>query len=175
MTADRAAAKRPAPGWRERFVEELGLMAFDSGTPRAMVRVLGWMVVCEPPEQSAADIQAGLKLSAGAVSAATRMLTGLGYLERLAYPGDRHIYYRLRPGGWDRALEARLRTMTQLREVADRALTSAGGQRHERLQDLHDVSAWFEDQIEELLTKRAVRDQLDPATTYPGRADQEAG
>ena len=80
MTGRRAAPQRPAPHWRERFVEDLGLLALDLGTPRANVRVLGWMVVCDPPEQSAQDIQAGLKLSAGSVSAATRMLTGLGYL-----------------------------------------------------------------------------------------------
>ncbi len=174
MTARRAAT-RPAASWRERFVEELGLMALDIGTPRAIVRVLGWMVVCEPPEQSAPDIQAGLKLSAGAVSAATRMLTGLGYLDRVAYPGDRHIYYRLRRGGWDRALQARLRTMTQLREVADRALASAGDQGHERLTDLRDVSAWFEEQIEDLLAKRSAGVQLNPATADAGRPDQEAG
>ncbi len=156
MTGRRAAPQRPAPHWRERFVEDLGLLALDLGTPRANVRVLGWMVVCDPPEQSAQDIQAGLKLSAGSVSAATRMLTGLGYLERVGYPGDRHIYYRLRPEGWNRALAARLRTVTQLRELADRALASAGGGSHERLQDMRDVYAWFEDRIEELLAKRRV-------------------
>lgn len=153
MTSN-TAREHPARDWRETFVEELGLLVLDSGTPRAMVRILGWMVVCEPPEQSAQDIQAGLKLSAGTVSAAVRTLTGLGYLDRVAYPGDRHIYYRLRSEGWERALRARLGTMTQLREVADRALAGAGHQGHRRLQDMRDVCAWFEDQIGELLTKR---------------------
>jgi DNA-binding MarR family transcriptional regulator len=148
------ARGRPAPAWQERFVEELGLLALDSGTPRAMVRILGWLVICEPPEQSARDIQAGLRLSAGTVSAAVQALTSLGYLERAAYPGDRHIYYRVRPGGWDRALHARLRTLTQLREVAERALAAAGDGGHPRLQDMYDVCAWFEDRIEDLLAKR---------------------
>ena len=77
-------------------------------------------------------------------------------LERVGYPGDRHIYYRVRPEGWNRAVAARLRTVTHLRELADRALASAGGGRHERLQEMRDVYAWFEDRIEELLAKRRV-------------------
>jgi DNA-binding transcriptional regulator GbsR (MarR family) len=153
MTAEQAP--RPAPGWRESFVEELGLLALDSGTPRAMVRILGWLVICEPPEATAQHIQAGLRLSAGTVSSATRALTSLGYLERLAYPGDRRIYYRVRPGGWDRALEARLRTVSQLRELAERALAAAGGECHPRLRDMYDVMAWFEDGIKDLLAKRS--------------------
>ena len=161
------ARGRPDPDWRMRFVEELGLIALDVGTPRAMVRVLGWLVICEPPEQSAADIQAGLKLSAGTVSAATRVLAGIGYLERIGYPGDRRIYYRIRPGGWDRALEARLHTLAQLREIADRALTSADSQGHERLQDMRDVCAWFEDEIGGLLARRAARG--DGITAAPQR------
>ncbi|HEY5988219.1 MAG TPA: winged helix DNA-binding protein [Streptosporangiaceae bacterium] len=149
------APKRLTPDWRQSFVEELGLLALDSGTPRAMVRILGWLVICEPPEQSARDIQTGLQLSAGTVSSATRALTSLGYLERVAYPGDRHIYFRARPGGWDRALRARLQTLTQLREVAERALAAAGDAGHPRLKDMRDVCAWFEERIEDLLAKRA--------------------
>jgi DNA-binding transcriptional regulator GbsR (MarR family) len=157
MTAPRPAKRRSAPDWRVSFIEELGLLALDSGVPRGVMRVLGWMVVCEPAEQSAQDIQAGLKLSAGTVSAATRMLIGVGYLERVAYPGDRHIYHRLRRAGWDQALEARLRTVTQLRDLADRTLASVGDQGHERLQEMRDVYAWFETHIGELLRRRGVR------------------
>jgi len=140
--------------WRQAFVEELGLLSLDTAPPRAVVRVLGWMVVCEPPVQSAAQIRAALKLSAGTVSAATRTLAGLGFLERVAYPGDRRIYYRVRSAGWDLALAARLRTLAQLRAVADRALAAAGGGDHQRLQDMRDVYVWFEDQVAELLAKR---------------------
>jgi DNA-binding transcriptional regulator GbsR (MarR family) len=151
------APTRPAPDWRQRFVEELGLLALDSGTPRAMVRILGWLVICEPPEQSARDIQTGLRLSAGTVSSATRALTSLGYLERVAYPGDRRIYFRVRPGGWDRALHTRLRTLSQLREVAERALAAAGDGGHPRLTDMRDVCAWFEERIEDLLAERGAK------------------
>jgi DNA-binding transcriptional regulator GbsR (MarR family) len=128
---------RPAatPGWRERFIEELGGLVLDSGMPRAVVRVLGWMAVCEPPEQTTSTIGSELKLSSGSVSTATHMLVVSGMLERIARPGDRRIYYRLHPGGWERALQIRFQALVQLRKVADRALDSAGDEADLRLRD----------------------------------------
>ena len=148
----RAAAR--APEWREGFVEELGILARDLGVPRAVVRVLGWMVVCDPPTQSAGDIEVALHLSAGSVSAATRMLVDTGLLERVARPGERRIYFRLRPGGWEGALETRLRAATQLRVVADRAMDRSGGAADERLTNMREVYAWFEGRLDELLIER---------------------
>src|SRR5450631_1714819 len=105
MSARRVTAKPSVvPDWRQSFVEELGVLAFDVGIPRATVRVLAWLVVCDPPPQSAPGIQNALHLSAGAVSAATRTLIGIGMLERAARPGDRHRYYQPRAGGWELAL-----------------------------------------------------------------------
>jgi DNA-binding transcriptional regulator GbsR (MarR family) len=157
VTARRSDTERATPDWRSAFVEEMGVLALELGVPRAMVRVLGWMAVCDPPEQSAKEIQSGLMLSAGAVSSATRTLIRTGMLERVAHRGDRRIHYRLRPGSWEGALEARLRTLSQLRLVADRAIRSAGDDADERLQDMRDVYEWFEDQLDELLAKRRSR------------------
>jgi DNA-binding transcriptional regulator GbsR (MarR family) len=141
------------PGWRERFIEELGGLVHESGMPRAVVRVLGWMAVCEPPEQTASTIGSELKLSSGSVSTATHMLVDSGMLERIARPGDRHIYYRLHPGGWERALEVRFHALVQLRKVADRALDSAGDEADHRLRDMRDVYARFETNLGELLKR----------------------
>jgi DNA-binding transcriptional regulator GbsR (MarR family) len=129
MTARRAGRRPAQPDWRENFVEEPGVLAGDVGLPRAVARVLAWMVVCKPAEQSATTFRPHPTLSAGTVSAATRMLVATQLLERTARPADRRIHYRLRPGGWERALEARLRASIQLREVADRALHAANGRR----------------------------------------------
>jgi len=141
-------------GWRLEFVEGLGVLAQEMGVARSMARVLGWMVVCEPPEQSAADIQTALELSAGAVSSATRFLVGSAMLERTAHRGDRHIYYRLRSGTWEGVLESRLRTLVQLRRVADRGLQAAGNEADGRICELRDIYAWFEDHVDRLLDER---------------------
>jgi DNA-binding transcriptional regulator GbsR (MarR family) len=139
------------PGWRQRFIEELGGLALEPGTPRPGVRVLGWLVVSVPPQQSAQQIQAELTLSAGSVSAAVRMLADDGMIERVAHPGDRHTYYRLRRGGWERAMAAHFRTLVQVREIADRALEARGAEADHRLGEMKDTYAWFGARIAELL------------------------
>jgi hypothetical protein len=153
-TARRRRPTGPGPGWPGCFVEELGALGPDVGIPRAMMRVTAWMMVCQPPEQSAQQIQNALRLSAGAVSGATRQLIVAGMLERVSLPGDRHIYYRLASGGWDAPLEAKLRALGRLRQVADRGLVAAGGRADYRLAEMRDAFAWFEDQLEQYVKQR---------------------
>ncbi|HVB90857.1 MAG TPA: MarR family transcriptional regulator [Acidimicrobiales bacterium] len=151
MSAPAPPGPAPVAQWRQRFIEDLGGLVVDYGTPRAVVRVLGWMVVSDPPEQSAREIQEELTLSAGSVSAAVRMLADAGMLERVSHPGDRHIYYRLRPEGWALALAARLRSLVQLRQVADRALQAAGPEADHRLLSMRDTYSRIEVRMAELL------------------------
>jgi DNA-binding transcriptional regulator GbsR (MarR family) len=140
--------------WPDFFVEELGARGPELGFPRAMMRVTAWMMVCHPPEQSAGQIQDGLRLSPAAVSSATRQLISTGMLERVSRPGDRRIYYRLRSGSWAPPLEARLRALTRLREVADRAIKAAGERSDHRLIEMRDTFAWLEDRLGEYVALR---------------------
>lgn len=126
-------------------------MAVAEGAPPALARVLGYMVVCDPPVQSAADLQQHLRLSAGAVSGATRELIALGILEVVREPGDRRLYYRLHPDGWQRALEARLRQGLAAYQFAARALDAAGDEADDRLRDMHDLYAWVHEHLDDIL------------------------
>ena len=154
MTAGPLQSARHAGDWRQAFVEEMGGLALEMGTPRAVVRVLAWMVVCDPPEQTAQEIQTHLTLSAGSVSEATRALTASGMLERLSVPGDRRTRYRVQAGSWERVLESRLRTLARLRPVAGRAVDAGGGEADGRLAELYDIYSWFEHQLDALASRR---------------------
>lgn len=92
--------------WRAEFVEHFGLVGYDMGPPRTMTRLLGWLVVCDPPHQSAQQTQTGLQLSAGSVSTGLGELTRAGRIERRHFAGDRRTYYRIRPDGWHQILAA---------------------------------------------------------------------
>lgn len=153
-TAPRSRPRTSGDGWPSRFVEELGALGPEVGIPRAMMRVIAWMMVCEPPEQTAQQIQTGLQLSAGAVSGATRQLIVAGMLERASRRGDRHIYYRLASGSWDAPLEAKLRALGRLRQVAERGLVAAGGRADYRLVEMRDAFAWFEDHLDHYVKQR---------------------
>jgi hypothetical protein len=154
MSPRRSADNAGAAGWRTTFVDELGALGPDIGLPRAMMRVTAWMMVCEPPEQSARQIQDGVRLSAAAVSTATRQLIAAGMLERVSRAGDRQIYYRLVSGSWDAPLQAKLRALGRLRHVADKGIAAAGDRADHRLIEMRDAFGWFEDQLADHLAQR---------------------
>ncbi len=145
------------PGWRHRFVEDMGGQILVQGTPRAVMRVLGWMIVCDPAEQTAPQIQEDVALSAGSVSTSLRTLCDVGVLERVARPGDRRIYYRFRSQGWERVLESRFRALTEMRRVADRALGAAHGEADQRLVEMRDTYALMEEGVKDLLRRSLER------------------
>ncbi|HWD56502.1 MAG TPA: MarR family transcriptional regulator [Acidimicrobiales bacterium] len=150
-TAGLGANRAPSDDWRLHFVEEMASLLLVHGTPRAVMRVLGWMIVCESPEQTGPRIQEALGLSAGSVSTSLRTLTEVGVLERVARPGDRRIYYRLCPQGWERVLKSRFRAFTELRQVAERALDAAGDGADDRLVWMRNTYALMETGVKELL------------------------
>ncbi len=153
MTPSRSAGKTES-AWQDAFVEELGALGPELGRPRATMRITAWMMVCDPPEQSARQIQDGVRLSAAAVSAASRQLLAAGMLERVSRPGDRQTYYRLASGSWDTPLEAKLRALSRLRHVADKGIAAARNQADYRLIEMRDTFAFFEDQLNRHIKQR---------------------
>jgi len=143
--------------WRRRFVEDMGELDLVNGTPPAVLRVLAWMVVCEPHEQTAGDIQKHLELSAGSVSVAVRSLCDKGVIERATRPGDRRTYYRLSGHGWEEALARRFRALSEVRGVAERAIAASGGGADERLLEMRDTYALVEAGVNELLRHSSER------------------
>jgi DNA-binding transcriptional regulator GbsR (MarR family) len=150
-TAGLSPRRDDGPDWRLRFVEDMGGLVLVHGTPRAVMRVLGWMIVSEPAEQTAPQVQEELSLSAGSVSTSLRTLCEVGVVERVARPGDRRIYYRVCSQGWERVLESRFRAFTEMRRVAERALAASGGDADDRLYEMRDTYALIEEGVKDLL------------------------
>ncbi|MGH3975773.1 MAG: GbsR/MarR family transcriptional regulator, partial [Pseudonocardiaceae bacterium] len=121
------------------FAEDVGLFYEDLGLPRAWGRVLGWLLVCEPPLQSAEELAAVLHASRGSISMATRSLIRMGCVERQATRGDRRAYYRIQPGTWSAVFEHQLQSATKLCQLANHGLELLNGEpptRCDRLQEL---------------------------------------
>jgi DNA-binding transcriptional regulator GbsR (MarR family) len=125
----------------------MGLFYEDLGLPRAWGRVLGWLLVCEPEDQSAEDLAAVLHASRGSISMATRSLIRMGSVDRLTKRGDRRTYYRIRPGAWTTVFEHQAQTVTKLRRLAKQGLNLLDAEpadRQGRLQELHDLTTFYE-------------------------------
>jgi len=148
-----APGDSPAPelDWRQSFVEDLGVLGRE-GLPRSATRILGWLVVCTPAHQTGPELQRGLHLSAGSVSTATDLLLQLGLIERTTFPGDRRLHYRLRADAWEVVLGQRLQVFRQLRQVAEAAAASGGGD-NDRLRSMRDFCARCEREGDRLRTE----------------------
>jgi DNA-binding MarR family transcriptional regulator len=109
------------------FVEEFGRLLEEEGAPRIAGRILGWLLICEPPHQSFNDLVDVLGASKGSVSSMTRLLLEMEVVERFTRPGDRQTYFRLRPDNVARFLRRRMRFVEQMAGLAERGLAVARG------------------------------------------------
>jgi len=84
----------------KKFVEEVGIVFEQTGLPRMAGRVLGRLLIADPPHQSADELAEALTASKGAISTATRHLVQCGLVERISLPGVRHYYFRIQANAW---------------------------------------------------------------------------
>ncbi|MEU8363853.1 transcriptional regulator [Nonomuraea sp. NPDC048882] len=82
------------------WVERVAMYLARDGVPPIAGRVLGWLMVCDPPEQSAGQISAAIGASRASLTSNLRLLTGMGFLTWRTRPGERTVYYRMADDAW---------------------------------------------------------------------------
>jgi hypothetical protein len=132
------------------YVEEVAIGFERQGLFRMAGRVIGWLLVCDPPEQSFNQIAEALQASKGSISSAMKFLIPSGIVERISRPGNRRDYYRCRPSAWFELARDQSGQYGQFRKLADRGLDLLHDQpaaRQERLQAMRDFYAWLEREL----------------------------
>lgn len=133
------------------FIEKMGVFGIESGMPRSVARVIGYLLICEPTYQSAEKIAAELQLSTGAVSNAVNLLQQARLLKRVTFPGDRRYYYEFNPDGWKESLITRLKTLPRGIELASEGLEIS--KNNPRLEHMRDFYAALNIELEALMTR----------------------
>ncbi|WP_088889715.1 GbsR/MarR family transcriptional regulator [Leptolyngbya ohadii] len=113
-------------------------------------RIFGWLLICEPPQQSHTELAEILQASKGSISTMTRLLLQLQLIERIRLPGDRRDFFQIRSGVWRETCNYFLRQVTAFREVAQHGLEmmrDAAPPQKERLQEMHDIHAFWEREL----------------------------
>ena len=122
------------------FVDRIGLFFEVTGGTRTMGRVYGWLLICDPPQQSLTALAETLAVSKASVSTGARQLQDSGMIERLPSPTRQH-HYRVTPGGFTTALNVQLSRMGMGIEAANFGLSILDNdlkEQRERLEDLRD-------------------------------------
>ena len=137
-----------------RFADEMGLLFHSQGFPRIAGRVLGWLLVCDPPEQSLTDLTVTLEVSKASASTAARMLLHLGLAERALAGRTRRDYIRLNEDAGVRIFRTRTAFLAELRHTTERGLEllqGAPAARRSRLERMRRFWAFLEREMPRLL------------------------
>ncbi|GAB3716517.1 GbsR/MarR family transcriptional regulator [Nocardiopsis nanhaiensis] len=138
------------------FVDEVAVFFEREGLPLISGRVIGWLLISDPPEQSAARLAEVLQVSRSSISTATRMLTPSGLVEGVRKRGERQEYFRIAADGWSRMLERRYSLATSFRQVTERGLKvmeDASPERRERLANVHELYGFLETELPAMLQR----------------------
>jgi DNA-binding transcriptional regulator GbsR (MarR family) len=136
------------------FIEDIGLFFEQMGMPRMAGRILGVLLIAEPPAQSITDISERLNASKSSISIMARLLVEDGLIERVASPVPRRDFYRFKPGGWMLYMRQWLALMAGLHKITERGLALMENKPHElreRLLEAHDLFSFLEEHFPTLL------------------------
>jgi len=128
-----------------RLVESFGSYYASSGLPRMAGRLVGWLLVCDPPGQSTSDLVASLGSSKSSISTMGRLVEQAGLVTRYRRPGSRETHYRIADGAWQTLIERRGGEIAKLRRLAEHGLAVVGdGRRAGRLREMRDAFLFWE-------------------------------
>ncbi len=128
---------------RAQFIEEFGITFEALGSGRMIGRVLGFLMVSDPPTQSAEDITTALKASRGSISQSTRTLIQMGMVRRISIPGERRDYFQIRPYAWTEVTRREGEAIDRMLEVFTNGLRLMEGRSPESRLGLEESVAFM--------------------------------
>jgi len=143
------------PGESE-FVEEMGQFLASLGMTPMAGRMWGWLLICEPSEQTAAEIAEALHASRGAISGTARLLANAGLVRRSTRPGDRREYFSAPAEALDSMLMSAASLYRQMRRIAERGLAAIEDRPAEskaRLEEFRDVMGFVEVEVPRVIAR----------------------
>ncbi len=139
------------------FIEKFAALFENySAFPRIAGRIFGYLLICDPPYQTPAQLVVRLRISKSSVSGMMRLLTQTGMVEEFFLPGARARNYRIRTGGWEDLFMKQLHGLSMVREVLGDARKLMRGKEPAlaaRIDELDSLYAFFESELPMLIER----------------------
>ncbi len=138
------------------FADAIAAFFAREGMPLIAGRVIGWLLICDPPEQTAAELAEVLQVSRSSISSATRLLTPSGLVEGVRRRGERQEFFRIAADGWSTMLMRRYEYAAAFRDLTATGLTvldDAPAERRERLENVHALYGFLAGELPALLQR----------------------
>ncbi|MEV0308375.1 GbsR/MarR family transcriptional regulator [Nonomuraea fuscirosea] len=127
------------------WVERVAMYLARDGVPPIAGRVLGWLMVCDPPEQSAGEISQAIGASRASLTSNLRLLSSMGFLAWRTRPGERTVYYRMAGDAWAVVVRKQIAGLTSFLDITRDGLDLVGpdDERAERIRQAHTTFEWM--------------------------------
>ncbi|HUK73281.1 MAG TPA: helix-turn-helix domain-containing protein [Streptosporangiaceae bacterium] len=129
------------------WVEQVAVfVAFQYGVKIITGRVLGWLMICDPPHQSVGQIARAIGASRTAVASSLRFLTAAGFVRQDPRSGERVVRYGMDNDAWTTVMRRRLAALVSFREIAQDGIQMIGpaDPRSERMRAARDIFDWLD-------------------------------
>ncbi|MDN3238097.1 GbsR/MarR family transcriptional regulator [Glycomyces tritici] len=130
------------------WVESVAAFSTEEwGLPPITGRILGLLMICDPPERSAGQIADAIQASRASLTSNMRFLTAIGLVRKVRVPGDRTAYFRIEDDAWHKVIQRKLDGLGRFGAIADQglALTGADGPAAERIHNAQRSLTWLRD------------------------------
>ncbi|TXK40007.1 GbsR/MarR family transcriptional regulator [Nonomuraea sp. C10] len=149
------------------WAERIAMYLARDGVPPIAGRVLGWLMICDPAEQSAGQISEAIGASRASLTSNLRLLTSMGFLAWRTRPGERTVYYRMAEDAWSIVVQRQIASIAAFLDITRDGLALAGqdeGPEEERSARVRQAHAMFE-------WMAKVFDDAPPPPSQPDRSE----
>lgn len=141
----------------DEFIENFGLFLENHSIfPRIAGRIYGYLLICDPPHQSAKELVNRLHITKSSVSSMMRLLLQSKLVEEMNIPGERSRYYRVKERGWENIFLENLKALSAVRTLLGEGLSLLKNKDAEllnRIQELDELYAFFEKEMPSLIER----------------------
>lgn len=134
------------------YAEEVGIALAQMGTTPAFGKLLGWLLICEPPSQTTAQLCEAVELSKASISTGMRVLEQSGLVRRVPTSGRGHAY-EMHRDAFARAIDptAKMRVFIDLMQRGIDLIGDEDAPRARRLRHTRDFYAFMIERIPALM------------------------
>lgn len=140
------------------FVSSMGQFLATYGMTPMAGRLWGYLLICDPPEQTAEEIAHALHASRGAISGTVRLLEPIGFIRRTRRRGDRREYLSAPPETFQAFVGNAGAIYRRLRMIIEEGLAATSGKPpplRARLQEAHEFVSYIERELPTVLVRFA--------------------
>jgi DNA-binding transcriptional regulator GbsR (MarR family) len=143
-----------------KFIEEMGVLFGEMGAPPMSGRIFAWLLICDPPEQTATELGKAVGASKGSISSNIRMLVSSKLVERTVVSDSRQAHFCIKPGSWAELMEMHVEQVKAMKLMANKGMElidDKNGSARTRLLEMLDFYSFMEREIPKMMERYKVK------------------